>query len=87
MSKKRKQQKHQENFTKSKKEETPTLKDQLQDDVFSKLKSMKQNLQDKETAKQEEEAARKREEAKRKEKNKSFEDLLNDSNLNWKEYK
>ena len=86
MSKKRKQQKNQ-NHKSTTKDDTPTLKDQLQGDIFTKLKSMKQNLQEKETAKQEEEAARKREEAKRREKNKSFEELLNDSNLNWKEYK
>ena len=86
MSKKRKHTKN-PNHMSSKKEDKPTLKDQLQGDVFSKLKSMKQNLQEKETAKQEEEAAKKREEAKRREKNKSFEELLNDSNLNWKEFK
>ncbi|MGY3716372.1 YqkE family protein [Sutcliffiella cohnii] len=68
-------------------EEKISLKDQLQGDVFSKLKSMKQSLEESEQKRKEEEEMKKREERRLREKNKSFEELLNDSNMNWKEFK
>lgn len=64
-----------------------SLKDQLQDDVFSKLKSMKDQLVQTEQKEKEEEAARIKEEKRLKEKNKSFEELFEESSQNWKEFK
>lgn len=70
-----------------KKEEKMSLKDQLEGDVFSKLKSMKDKLVQTEQLKKEQEAARIKEEKRLKEKNKSFEELFEESNQNWKEFK
>ncbi|MCA1321686.1 YqkE family protein [Bacillus tianshenii] len=83
---KKKQIKHQTHSSKSK-EEKLSLKDQLQDDVFSKLKTMKDQLVQTEQKAKEEEAARIKEEKRMKEKNKSFEELFEESNQNWKEFK
>jgi hypothetical protein len=70
-----------------KKEEKVSLKDQLEGDVFSKLKSMKDKLVQTEQQQKEQEAARIKEEKRMKEKNKSFEELFEESNQNWKEFK
>lgn len=64
-----------------------TLGDILNDDVLKRLKDAKQQLKKEEERKKEEEARKIREERKRREKNKSFEELLNESDLDWKEFK
>jgi hypothetical protein len=84
MKKKQRKQQHQ---AAKQKEEKLSLKDQLQDDVFSKLKSMKDQLVQTEQNEKEKEAARIKEEKRLKEKNKSFEELFEESNQNWKEFK
>lgn len=71
----------------NKKEEKVSLKDQLEGDVYSKLKSMKDQLVQTEQKHKAEEAERKKEEKRLKEKNKSFEELFEESNQNWKEFK
>ncbi|MBM7621264.1 uncharacterized protein YdcH (DUF465 family) [Bacillus tianshenii] len=83
MKKQRKQQTH----SSKPKEEKLSLKDQLQGNVFSKLKTMKDQLVQTEQKAKEEEAARIKEEKRLKEKNKSFEELFEESNQNWKEFK
>ncbi len=69
------------------KEEKVSLKDQLEGDVFSKLKSMKDKLVQTEQLQKEQQAAKIKEEKRLKEKNKSFEELFEESNQNWKEFK
>ncbi|MCA1039717.1 YqkE family protein [Bacillus infantis] len=71
-----------------KKDDKPvTLGDMLNQDLMDQLKAAKKQLKDEELKKAEEEEKRKIEERRLKEKNKSFEELLQESNLNWKEYK
>ncbi|MBY0122510.1 YqkE family protein [Bacillus sp. S/N-304-OC-R1] len=71
-----------------KKEDQPiTLGDMLNQELMAKLKNTKQELKAAEDKKIEEEEQRKREERRLREKNKSFEELLGESNLNWKDYK
>lgn len=72
----------------SKVQEKPvTLGDLLNDQLTKQLKEKKQELQEKEEKLRKEEEERKKEERKLKEKNKSFEELLNETSLNWKDYK
>ncbi|AQU75752.1 YqkE family protein [Priestia megaterium] len=64
-----------------------SIKDQLNDSLLKQLQAKKQALSLKEEEQKEtecKEAARIRKE---KEKNKSFEELLNESDLNWSEFK
>lgn len=74
-------------MSKKKKQEQGSLGDYLNDDVLSKLRSKKTELKRQEEEHQEEERQRRIEEKKRKEANKSFEELLNESDLDWKPYK
>ncbi|WP_421379395.1 DUF3886 domain-containing protein [Bacillus salacetis] len=83
MKKKQRQQKR----PSSKNNDELTLKDTLQSDVFQALKDKKKELEKAESIRQEEEAERKREEARQREKNKSFEELLGETNMNWKDFK
>ena len=70
------------------KEDRPvTLGDRLNQDLMAKLKDTKQQLKAAEDKKMEEEEQRKKEERRLREKNKSFEELLGESILNWKEFK
>ncbi|MCU9613778.1 YqkE family protein [Caldibacillus lycopersici] len=70
------------------KDEGPlTLKDALGSDLLKKLKETKKQLEDSEVKKKAEEAERKREEQRQKEKNKSFEELLNESDFDWRKFK
>lgn len=69
------------------KDEKLSLGDLLQADIVQKLKHKQKELADIEQQKAEEEKARKQEERRQREKNKSFEELLNESNLNWKQFK
>ncbi|MGJ7911985.1 YqkE family protein [Neobacillus sp. LXY-1] len=64
-----------------------TLKDMMNPDVIRKLKEQQDQLQAEAEKKRELEEQRKREERRLKEKNKSFEELLNESGMNWKEFK
>lgn len=64
-----------------------TLGDMLNKDLLDQLQGKKSELKAEESKKQEEEARKKAEERRLKEKNKSFEELLGESDLNWKEFK
>lgn len=64
-----------------------SLGEHLGNDILQQLKEKKKVLEAKEVEKQEVETARKKEEARQREKNKSFEELLGESNLSWKDYK
>ncbi|NPC93167.1 YqkE family protein [Bacillus sp. WMMC1349] len=68
-------------------EEKHLLKDALADDLKDKLKQMKSELkaEDDKRKKRENECLIKQ--RKEQEKNKSFEELLNESGLDWKQYK
>lgn len=70
-----------------KQEEKITVKDYLDTDVYAKLREKKSTLEAEEKRKKAEEEARKREEQRQREKNKTFEELLNESNLDWKKFK
>ncbi|RDY70813.1 DUF3886 domain-containing protein [Halobacillus trueperi] len=72
----------------SKKKTQPgSLGDQLNADVLSKLKSKKTELKQQAVEREEQEKQRRIEERKRAEANKSFEELLNESELDWKSFK
>ncbi|WP_406944359.1 YqkE family protein [Halobacillus sp. SY10] len=72
----------------SKKKTQPgSLGDQLNADVLSKLKSKKTDLKQQAVEREEQEKQRRIEERKRAEANKSFEELLNESELDWKSFK
>ena len=76
------------NQAKSKKDDAAvTLKDMINPDLIKQLKEQQEQLKAAETRQKEEEEERKRKERKLKEKNKSFEELLNESGMNWKEFK
>jgi hypothetical protein len=64
-----------------------TLGDMINLNLVKQLKETQQQLKAEETRKKEEEEQKKREERRLREKNKSFEELLKESNLNWREYK
>jgi hypothetical protein len=68
-------------------EKPATLGDLLNADLVNELKEKKKELQNQDEQKRLAEEERKREERKLKEKNKSFEELLNESDFNWKEFK
>ncbi|MBG9690904.1 YqkE family protein [Lysinibacillus sp. fkY74-1] len=80
MGKKRKQQQQTSNSMTASlpKQEAVTLADQLGGDVLAKLKAAKQDLSMKEQAAEEERQAKLAFERKQREKNKSFEELLNE---------
>ncbi|WP_078413671.1 YqkE family protein [Priestia abyssalis] len=69
------------------KDEKVSLKDQLNGSILEQLKQKKQVLETKEEKRKEEELKRQQELRKQQEKNKSFEQLLNESELNWNEFK
>ncbi|MCM3440885.1 YqkE family protein [Metabacillus halosaccharovorans] len=72
---------------KSKNDQAVSLSDHLNSDLLEQLKSVKKNL----SKEQEEKAAALEQqriaERKQREKNKSFEELLNESSLTWKDFK
>jgi len=71
-----------------KKEEKPaTLGDLLNQDIMQKLKAQQQQLKDEEEQKKQAELERKKEEKRLREKNKSFEELLSESDMDWKKFK
>ncbi|MBP0724313.1 YqkE family protein [Bacillus sp. RG28] len=59
----------------------------MNEEVLNKLKNTKKALQEKEVKQKEAEEAKIREEKRLREKNKSFEELLNESNMTWKDFK
>jgi hypothetical protein len=83
-----KKQSKQKNQLKPKKDDSAvTLKDLIDPNLMKQLKEQQEQLKAEEERRKEEEEQRKREERRAKEKNKSFEELLNDSGMNWKEFK
>jgi Protein of unknown function (DUF3886) len=75
-------------MSKKKKQEAElTLKNSINADLFDQLKNKKKELEKVEEAQKAEEQKRKAEERKQREKNKSFEELLNESDMNWQNYK
>lgn len=84
----KKKQNHNTNALKKQdKDDSLTLGDRINQDIMSQLRQKQKELTDAEQIKKEAEEARKREERKQREKNKSFEELLGESNLDWKNYK
>ncbi|MDE3839481.1 DUF3886 domain-containing protein [Bacillus methanolicus] len=75
------------NHKPKKDESTVTLGDMLNQDLMKQLKEKQKELKAEEERRQKEEEQRKREERRLREKNKSFEELLSESNLNWKDFK
>lgn len=69
------------------KDDSLKLGDRINQDIMSQLRQTQKELAEAEHAKKEAEEARKREERKQREKNKSFEELLGESNLDWKSFK
>ena len=83
-----KKQKRQNNQSKPKKEDSAvTLKDLINPDLIKQLKEQQDHLKAVEEKRIAAEEERKREERRLKDKNKSFEELLNESGMNWKEFK
>ncbi|TXK87792.1 DUF3886 domain-containing protein [Parageobacillus sp. SY1] len=70
---------------KNRADELLTLKDRLNEELFAKLKEKKRELEQQEQRRKEE--ARRREEQRKREKQKTFEELLNESNLDWRNFK
>jgi len=68
-------------------DKSPTLKDSLNDDLLSKLQETKKTLVDQEQKRIDTEKQKKEEARKLREKNKSFEELFEESSMNWQDYK
>ncbi len=83
----KKKQKQQRQVAPKKNDDKISLGDFLNKDVVAKLKETQKELKEVEQKKAEEELERQKEERRLREKNKSFEELLNDSNLKWNDYK
>ena len=64
-----------------------SLGDLLSHEMAEQLKKIKKEKEQELQQQREEELARKQFEAKQREKNKSFEELLNESKMDWKKYK
>lgn len=64
-----------------------TLKDMMNPELIKQLKEQQEQLKAEQDKKREEEEQRKREERRLKEKNKTFEELLNESDMNWRKFK
>lgn len=77
------------NRSKEQRSEKPGVKlgDLLNDDLVAKLKSTKKDLRKREKEQIAAEQARKRKEREQREKNKTFEQLLAESDLDWKQFK
>ena len=72
----------------SKKEQREgSLSEQLNEDVLTRLRLKKTELKQSEAERLEQEKQKRLEERKKKEANKSFEELLNESELDWKTFK
>ncbi|UOR12388.1 YqkE family protein [Halobacillus amylolyticus] len=64
-----------------------SLGEHLNKDVLQKLRSKKSELKQHEEKRQEQQRRQRMEERERREANKSFEELLNESDLDWKSFK
>lgn len=80
-------QKQQKRKPQKKEDDRLTLQDSLNQDILSKLKQAQQDLKAEEESRKLQEEERKREERRQREKNKSFEELLNESSMDWQKYK
>ncbi|MFX3629390.1 MAG: YqkE family protein [Ectobacillus sp.] len=85
MAKKKQQQKAAHSYKLEK--EQIRLGEHLNSSIFQQLKQKQKELSEQEQQRKAEEEERKRREQREREKNKSFEELLNESNLSWKEFK
>lgn len=79
--------KKQQKPTPKKDDSALTLKDMINPELMKQLKAQQEELKAEEEKRKEQEDERKREERRVREKNKSFEELLNESSMNWKEFK
>jgi len=70
---------------KQQEDKAPTLKDALGEELLKRLKETKKELEEQEQKQRAEQ--KKREERKKREKNKSFEELLKESDLDWRKFK
>ncbi|HHW37119.1 MAG TPA: YqkE family protein [Bacillales bacterium] len=86
MAKKKVQNQKQKN-QKNEQQDKISILDHLDQNVFAKLKEKQSELKMEAKKQQELEEEQKRRERKQREKNKSFEDLFNESNLDWKKFK
>ncbi|WP_100331481.1 YqkE family protein [Bacillus xiapuensis] len=68
-------------------QDSPVLKDALNQEVLQQLKEKQRELKAEQEKRQEAEEKKKREERRQREKNKSFEELLAESDMDWKKYK
>jgi hypothetical protein len=84
---KKKQTRNTNSSKKQDKDDSLKLGDRINQDIMSQLRQKQKELTEAEQVKKDAEEARKREERKQREKNKSFEELLGESDLNWKNYK
>lgn len=85
---KKKKQKRMQHKPEMKQEKEPlTIGDQLNEALMKQLKNKQKELKVQAQQKEAEEQERKRKEQKEREKNKSFEELLSESSLSWKDFK
>ncbi len=84
---KKKPQNPRQKSQKNEQEDKISILDHLDQNVFAKLKEKQAELKIEAKKQQELEEEQKRQERKQREKNKSFEDLFNESNLDWKKFK
>jgi trehalose/maltose hydrolase-like predicted phosphorylase len=75
------------NTNKKKDDQKVSVSDYLNQDLVEKLKAVKKDLTIEQQEKEAELERQKVEERKQREKNKSFEELLSESSLTWKDFK
>ncbi|WP_347862807.1 DUF3886 domain-containing protein [Salimicrobium sp. PL1-032A] len=64
-----------------------TLKEQMNEDLMKQLQDKKKQWKQQEQEAEERERKRRREEKRKREANKSFEELLEESEMDWKKFK
>jgi len=80
--------KKKQNAPKPKKEDSAvTLKDMINPELMKQLKEQQEELKAAEDKRKLEEEQKKREERRLREKNKSFEELLQESEMDWRKFK
>lgn len=72
---------------KQEQDDSLSLQDRLNSDMFAKLKEKQKQLKDDEQHREEEAKQRRIQERKEREKNKSFEELFEESSLDWRKFK
>ncbi len=75
------------NAKKKQDDQTVSVSNYLNEDLIEKLKMVKKDLTIEQQEKEAELERKKIEERKQREKNKSFEELLSESSLSWKDFK